>query len=37
VGVIHVNGDDEALAVQPTLRTIRMLMRIQELKKPANS
>ena len=37
VGVIHINGDDEALAVQPTLRTIRMLMRIQELKKPANS
>jgi hypothetical protein len=34
VGVIHVNGDDEAVAVQPTLRTIRLLMRIQEVKKP---
>jgi len=37
VGVIHVNGDDEAVAVQPTLRTIRLLMRIQELKKPTDS
>ena len=34
VGVIHVNGDDEAVAVQPTLRTIRLLMRIQDVKKP---
>jgi hypothetical protein len=37
VGVIHVNGDDEAVAVQPTLRTIRLLMQIQEVKKPPNS
>ena len=37
VGVIHVNGDDEAVAVQPTLRTIRLLMRIQEVKKPSDS
>lgn len=37
VGVIHVNGDDEAVAVQPTLRAIRLLMRIQEIKKPTNS
>ncbi len=37
VGVIHVNGDDEAVAVQPTLRAIRLLMRIQEVKKPFNS
>ena len=37
VGVIHVNGDDEAVAVQPTLRTIRLLMRIQEVKKPTDS
>jgi hypothetical protein len=35
VGAIHVNGEDEAVAVQPTLRTIRLLMRIQEVKKPA--
>jgi hypothetical protein len=37
VGVIHVNGDDEAVAVQPTLRTIRLLMQIQEVKKPPNA
>jgi hypothetical protein len=37
VGAIHVNGIDEALAVQPTLRAIRLLMRIQALKKPASS
>jgi hypothetical protein len=37
VGAIHVNGSDEALAVQPTLRAIRLLMRIQAMKKPTNS
>jgi hypothetical protein len=37
VGMIHVNGSDEALAVQPTLRAIGLLMRIQALKKPTNS
>ena len=37
VGVIHVNGDNEAVAVQPTLRAIRLLMHIQEIKKPTNS
>ena len=36
VGAIHVNGIDEALAVQPTLRAIRLLMRIQALKRPTN-
>ncbi|MFI5031246.1 MAG: hypothetical protein ACHQPH_11150 [Reyranellales bacterium] len=36
VGPIHVNGSDEAVAVQPTLRAIRLLMRIQALKKPTN-
>jgi len=37
VGAIHVNGSDEALAVQPTLRAIRLLMRIQAMKKSTNS
>lgn len=36
VGVIHVNGANEAPIIQPALRTIRTLMRVQEVKKPAS-